>query len=30
MVFNTTVNYISAILWRPGVPGDTHQPAASH
>ena len=37
MVFNTTFNNISVILWRSvllveetGVPGENHRPAASH
>ena len=37
MVFNATVNNISAILWRSvllvdeaEVPGENHRPAASH
>ena len=37
MVFNATFNNISVILWRSvllvvetGVPGENHQPAASH
>jgi hypothetical protein len=37
MVFNTTFNYISVILWRSvllveetGVPGEIHGPVASH
>ena len=37
MIFNTTLNSISAILWRSvllaeetGVPGENHRPAASH
>jgi hypothetical protein len=37
MVFNTTVNNISVILWRSvllleetGVPGENHRPSASH
>jgi hypothetical protein len=37
MVFNATFNNISAILWQSvllveetGVPGENHQPAASH
>ena len=37
MVFNTTFNNISGISWRSvllveenGVPGENHQPAASH
>ena len=37
MVFNATINNISVISWRSvllvektGVPGENHQPAASH
>jgi len=37
MVFNDTINNISAISWRlvllveeTGVPGENHRPAASH
>jgi len=37
MVFNSTFNNISVILWRSvllvedtGVPGENHRPAASH
>ena len=37
MVFNTTFNHISVILWQSvllveetGVPGENHRPAASH
>jgi hypothetical protein len=37
MVFNATLNYISAISWwsvllveETGVPGENHRPAASH
>ena len=30
IVFNTTFNNISAISWRSDLPGENHQPAASH
>jgi len=37
MVFNTTFNNVSVILWRSvllveetGVPGENHQPVTSH